>query len=160
VILRAVPLRLQTPLPVSTAVALNQLHLRSRVASSYFEDERQLIASLISGDGLRSQVWCFGAQGASGQEVPLGGIARAGSTTLFLDAWIARRERIDTPAKRYWQWRMAMRPWDVFIAQILQFQCQLSDLFKKQPPDGTDDDPCKDTRTIVREASDTVAQIA
>jgi hypothetical protein len=50
-------------------------------------------------------------------------LRRAGNTTLFLDAWIGRRERIDTPAKRYWQWRMAMRPWDMFLAQILQFQC-------------------------------------
>ena len=27
-----------------------------------------------------------------------------------LDPWIARRELMDTPAKRYWQWRMMMRP--------------------------------------------------
>jgi hypothetical protein len=161
VVLRAIPLQLQTPLPISAAVALSQLHLRSCVASSYFEDERKKVASFISGDGLRSDVWCFGAEVAGGFDVPIGVISRAGNTTLFLDAWIGRRERIDTPAKRYWQWRMAGRPWDVFLAQILQFQCQLSGLFKQQPPaDGGDDDPCASTRSLIREASDTVAKIA
>lgn len=160
VVLRAIPLQLQTPLPTSAVVALSQLHLRSRVASSYFEDERKKVASFISGDGLRSNVWCFGAEAAGGLDVPLGVLARAGSTTLFLDAWIARRERIDTPAKRYWQWRMAMRPWDVFLAQILQFQCQLSELFKKPPPAGGGDDPCASAYGVIREASATVAKIA
>ena len=65
VILRAVPLQLQTPLPISAAVALSQLHLRSRVASSYFEDERKRVASFISGEGLRSNVWCLGAEAAA-----------------------------------------------------------------------------------------------
>jgi hypothetical protein len=159
-VLRAVPLQLQTPLPTSAVVSLNQRHLRSRVASAYFEDERQRVASFISGEGLRSDVWCFGAEAAGGSDVPVGVLARAGSTTVFLDAWIARRERIDTPARRYWQWRMAMRPWDVFLAQILQFQCQLSDLFRKQPPDGGDDDPCADAHSVIREANDAVAKIA
>lgn len=140
---------------------MSQLHLRSSVASSYFEDERKKVASFISGVGLRSDVWCFGAEAAGGFDVPIGVISRAGNTTLFLDAWIGRRERIDTPAKRYWQWRMDTRPLDVFLAQILQFQCQLSGVFKQQPPaDGGDDDPCASTRTLIREASDTVAKIA
>jgi hypothetical protein len=161
VVLRAVPLQLQTPLPTSAVVALNQLHLRSRVASSYFEDERKKIASFISSDGLHSDVWCFGAEAAGGQDVPIGVLARAGATTLFLDAWIARRERIDPPAKRYWQWRMAMRPWDVLLAQILQFQCQLSDLFKKRPQaGGGGDDPCANAHSVLREASATVAKVA
>ena len=161
VVLRAIPLQLQTPLPVSAVVALSQLHLRSRVAAAYFEDERKRIASFISGDGLRSEMWCFGADAAAGSDVPIGVIARAGDTTLFLDAWIARRERIDPPAKRYWQWRMAMRPWDVYLAHILQFQCQLSHLFKKTPPvGGGADDPCARERGVIREASETVAKLA
>ena len=159
VILRATALQLQTPLPTSAAVALSQLHLRSRVASFYFEDERKRVASFISGEGLRSNVWCLGAEAAGGVGVPLGVIARAGNTTLFLDAWIARRERMDTPAKRYWQWRMAMRPWDVFLAQILQFQCQLSGLFKKTPQAAGDDDPCASTKAVIQEASEAVAII-
>jgi hypothetical protein len=159
-VVRALPLVLRTPLATSTAVALDRTHLRSRVASAYFADERDRVASLISGAGLRSPVWCFGAEGASGQDVPLAVVARAGSSTVFLDAWTARRERIDTPARRYWQWRLAMRPWDVFLAQVLQFQCQLHDLFRTAPePGGSDGDPCREVRRLVAEASDTLAEV-
>lgn len=157
-VLRATPLQLGTPLATSSAVALTQLHRRSLVASAYFNDERQVIASLISGIGLKSDVWCFGAQGAAGTGVPLGVLARAGSATLFLDVWTARRERIDTPAKRYWQWRMRMRPWDVFLAQILQFQCQLRSLFQSTPVPGVPD-PCDDAHKLVAEASEMMAEI-
>jgi hypothetical protein len=159
VVVRAVPLVLQTPLATSNAVALDKTHLRSRVASAYFADERLRIASLISKAGLQSPVWCFGAEGASGSDVPLAVVARAGSSTLFLDAWIARRERIDPPAKRYWQWRMAMRPWDVFLAQILQFQCQLHDLFVTTPAPGGGDDPCRDAHRLIGEAADIMAGV-
>ena len=141
-------------------MALSQLHLRSRVASSYFEDERRRVASFISGEGLRSNVWCLGAEAAGGKDVPIGVLARAGATTVFLDAWTARRERIDAPAKRYWQWRMAMRPWDVFLAQILQFQCQLSDLFNTSPPAGGDDDPCAPAKGVIQEAAQAVNKLA
>ena len=54
---------------------------------------------------------------------------------------------------------MAMRPWDVFLAQILQFQCQLSGLFKKTPQAAGDDDPCASTKAVIREASEAVATI-
>lgn len=157
-VLRATPLLLKTLPAASKAVALTQKHRRSLVASAYFEDERNLVASLISGAGLKSDIWCFGAEGASGAEVPLGVIARSGKATLFLDAWTARRERIDPPAKRYWQWRMRMRPWDVFLAQILQFQCQLRDMFQTTPPPGGKD-PCDDAHKLVAEASDALAEI-
>src|SRR4029453_15255920 len=73
--------------------------------------------------------------------------------------WIARRERIDTPARRYWQWRMMMRPWDVFLAQILQFQCQLHDLFKNIPTPGGDSDPCGGARGAISEAAATIAEL-
>jgi hypothetical protein len=157
-VLRATPLQLGTPLATSSAVALTQMHRRSLVASAYFNDERQVIASLISGAGLKSDVWCFGAQSAAGTGMPLGVLARAGSATLFLDVWTARRERIDTPAKRYWQWRMRMRPWDVFLAQILQFQCQLRGLFQSTPVPGVPD-PCDDAHKLVAEASEMMAEI-
>jgi hypothetical protein len=39
-----------------------------------------------------------------------------------LDTWTARRERGDSPPMRYWQTQLGMRPWDVFVAQVLQFQ--------------------------------------
>ncbi|HEX7333265.1 MAG TPA: DUF11 domain-containing protein [Pyrinomonadaceae bacterium] len=156
IIVRAIPLMLRTPLPQSKAVSItSKLHLRSRVASAYFEDERQRVAGMISKFGLAQQVWCLGADAASGNGLPIGVIARAGGTTVFLDPWIARRERMDTPPRRYWQWRMMMRPWDVFLAQILQFQCQLRDLFDGVTPG--QDDPCGDARTVIGEAAKKLA---
>ncbi|HEX5081241.1 MAG TPA: hypothetical protein VFY40_04285 [Blastocatellia bacterium] len=156
---RAIPLALQTPLPNSKAFPLTGLHLRSRVASAYFEDERRRVASLISKAGLEQAVWRLGADAESGGGVPIGVIAREGSGTVFLDPWIARRERIDPPAKRYWQWRMMMRPWDVFLAQVLQFQCQLHDLFKNIPTPGGDGDPCGGARGAISEAAATIAEL-
>lgn len=157
-VIRAVPLQLRTPLATSSAVQLTRAHQRSMVASAYFNDEREVIASFISKAGLTSEMWCFGAEQGVGSGVPIGVLARAGTSTIFLDAWTARRERIDTQAKRYWQWRMAMRPWDVFLAQILQFQCQLHDLYKNEPEG--DGDPCRDERQLISEAADAVARLS
>ena len=156
---RAVPLALQTPLPSSKAFPLTGLHLRSRVASAYFEDERRRVAGLISKAGLEQAVWCLGADAENGGGVPIGVIAREGSGTIFLDPWIARRERMDAPARRYWQWRMMMRPWDVFLAQVLQFQCQLHDLFKNIPAPGGGADPCGGALSAISEAAATIAEL-
>lgn len=158
-IVRAVPLVLQTALPHSQVVPIaTKAHLRSRVAAAYFEDERRRVASMISRFGLSQQTWCLGADAANGGGLPIGVIARAGATTVFLDAWIARRERMDTPPRRYWQWRMMMRPWDVFLAQILQFQCQLRDLVGGIPIPGGED-PCGDARTVIGEAAKKIADL-
>jgi len=154
VVVRARPLQLLAPLPVSSAVPFDQSHLRSRVAAACFDGERLRIASHISKAGLESAMWCFGAQPDSGSEVPIGVVGLAGAAVLFLDSWIVRRERIDTPAMRYWQWRMQMRPWDVFLAHVLQFQCQLHDLFAAVPPDGGAGDPCAAARSLVVQASE------
>ncbi|MGH3933451.1 MAG: hypothetical protein ACRDS1_00465 [Pseudonocardiaceae bacterium] len=115
-------------LPASTAVPFGNEHLRSRVASAYFELERTAVASMISGAGLANPVWCAAAEGIGGEEVALAVFDRGGAVTSFVDGWIARRELIETTPRRYWAQRMAMRPWDVFLAQVLQFQCQLLDL--------------------------------
>lgn len=130
IVLRAIPLQLVTPLPVSKAVAIDaDLYLRSKVAHAWFGDEVLKRPDAISRAGLLSHVWCVGAGYDSGCcEVPLAIVARSGATTLFLDAWTVRRERIDAPARRYWQRKMRMRPWDVYLAQILQFQCQLAEV--------------------------------
>src|SRR5690606_34910328 len=127
VVLRARPLQLRSPYPSSGAVVLGPIHLRSRVASAYFADERQRPPSLISGAGLRSKIWCLGAERRAG-EVALGVLCRKGTSTLWFDAWTARRERMQPPPQAYWAHRMAMRPWSEFLAQVLQFQCQLADL--------------------------------
>ncbi|WP_031064398.1 hypothetical protein [Streptomyces sp. NRRL WC-3742] len=44
-----------------------------------------------------------------------------------VDAWSARREVGAPPPERWWQGRLGMRPWNVFVAQILQFQAQLAE---------------------------------
>ena len=74
-------------------------------------------------------------------------------------AEIARRELIDSPARRYWQWRMAMRPWDVFLAQVLQFQCQLRDAVSGGGPQDPDDPCARNTRLVV-EAASRMAEVA
>jgi hypothetical protein len=143
VVVRAVPFTPTTPLARSAAIALSSTHLRSQLASAFFADEAAVVPNLISKSGLSLDTWCLGAHLGGGQDVPLAVFVRAGTTTLFLDAWTARRERIETPPRRYWAWRMMMRPWDVYLAQILQFQCQLHDLILGQPSPGGASDPCK-----------------
>jgi len=122
----------------------SNIYLRSKVAHSWYGDEVRKHPDAISRDGLLSHTWCLGAgYNSACCEVPLAVVARAGVTTVFLDAWIVRRERIDTPPKRYWQWKMRMRPWDVFLAQVLQFQCQLADVLGRvRTPGDRAIDPC------------------
>jgi hypothetical protein len=127
VLLGLVPLTL-SQLVTSSSVVLTGTHLRSRVASAYFAVETAAAGSLISAAGLAASAWCLGATALAGAAIPLGILARSGGSTAFLDEWAARRERIETSPRRYWAGRMAMRPWNVFLAQVLQFQCQLSEV--------------------------------
>jgi hypothetical protein len=152
VVVRALPLTLHTPLATSR-VPLTRKHLRSLVASAYFEDERHVVASLISRAGLALDTWCVGAELTAVGCVPLAVISRAGSSTVFLDAWTVRRERMEAPAKRYWAWRMAMRPWDAFLAQVLQFQCQLHEVLGDDPSDPGNVDPCAPQQQVLDETA-------
>lgn len=156
---RATSLELSVLLKQSRAVALSDTHLRSRVASAYFEQESQLIAYQISASGLTSNIWCLGAEAAGGNGVPIAVISRRGGTTVFLDAWTARRERMETPPRHYWAGRMMMRPWKMFLAQILQFQCQLRACLSSSDPNAprkklVDFDPYADTRQIAGQAAE------
>ncbi len=156
--LRAVPLDLSVLLKQSAAVPLSQVHLRSRVASAFFAEERERIASHISAGGLNSMIWCLGAEAAAGNGIPIAVLGYNGTTTLFLDAWSARRERMESPPRHYWAGRMAMRPWNVFLAQVLQFQCQLRGCLTSSDPDAPckplkEFDPCADSRAAAREAA-------
>ncbi|MGW3668126.1 hypothetical protein [Streptomyces sp. NPDC005141] len=128
VVLRLRPLTLNSPLPSSAALLLEHKHLRSRVAAAYFADERAAASSPMSAALLASETWCRGGTGPVGNEVPLAVLARSGRTTVFADAWTARRELLDTPARNYGDSRLSMRPRGVFTAQIAQFQCQLASL--------------------------------
>ncbi|HYU57928.1 MAG TPA: hypothetical protein VEO00_07760 [Actinomycetota bacterium] len=154
VVMRALPLRLSHALVTSTAVALGRVHLRSQVASAYFADEWDRGGTLLSSAGLAAATWCQGAAAMVGDAVPVGVLARAGTSTMFLDEWTARRERIEPPPRRYWDGRMELRPWDVFLAQVLQFQCQLSEILsggaRGLPGGGTD--PCDDAHTLLDES--------
>lgn len=136
-------------LPTSRVIPFTGVHLRSRVASAYYRDERQAVPSMISGAGLRTPVWCAGADGIGGEEIPLAVFDRAGTVTSFVDMWTARRELVETTPQRYWQWRFAARPLDVFLAQVLQFQCQLVGIGTDGRPDDTD--PCAGERRALQE---------
>lgn len=161
IVLRAIPLQLVTPFPTSKAVAISSdLYLRSKVAHSWYADEVLKHPSAISRAGLLSTVWCMGAgYDSSCCEVPLAVIARAGATTIFLDAWIVRRERMEAPARRYWQWKMMMRPENVFLAQILQFQCQLAELLDGIATPGRPTDPCANERQTLGEAAQLIEEL-
>jgi hypothetical protein len=161
IVVRAVPLTLQTPLATSGAVALTRAHLRSLVASAYFADEWLRGGSIISADGLAQEAWCLGSHPDLGGDVPIALVARRGTTTDFLDAWTARRDRIDLPPRTYWAGRMAMRPWSAYLAQILQFQCQLHELLVGGGggENGGGTDPCAPQAAMLREADEALAKI-
>jgi hypothetical protein len=142
VIVRAVPFQPKTPFATSKAVSLTERHLRSQLASAAFEDERLAVPSRISKAGLLSGAWCTGAPRPTGWEVPIAIVGRLSSST-FADEWIVRRERIDVPPRRFWAWTMAMRPWESYLAQILQFQCQLPSALAGRGGDATSTDPCQ-----------------
>jgi hypothetical protein len=141
VIVRAIPFQPKTPFVSSKAVSLTERHLRSQLASAVFEDERQAVPSRISKAGLLSEAWCTGAPRPTGWEVPIAIVGRLSSRT-FVDEWIVRRERIDVAPRRFWAWTMAMRPWESYLAQILQFQCQLPSALSDDGGDATGTDPC------------------
>ncbi len=147
VVLRLRPVTLA--LPASSAIAAGNVHLRNRIASAYFAAEPWLAQSLLSATGLASDIWCRPAELYGRDEVVIGLLAREGATVRVLDAWGGRRERMDTQARGYWQGRMAMRPWNVFVAQILQFQCQLAGLFDPDRPVILPGDDCEDLRELL-----------
>lgn len=148
-VLRLRPLTLN--LPGSQAVMPSLVHLRNRIASAFFDAEPGQPASLLSAAGLASGVWCAPAQLPGGDEVPLGLLWRDAGVAR-LDAWSARRERMDSGARGYWQGRMGMRPWNAFLAQVLQFQCQLSGLFEPGQPVILPEDDCLRLRETLGQA--------
>lgn len=136
-------------LPGSSAVPVGAVHLRNRVASAYFALEPGLARSQVSAAGLAGDVWCGGAQLYGRDEVVIGLLVREGGSTRVIDAWSGRRERMDAQARGYWQGRMAMRPWNVFVAQILQFQCQLSGALEPGGGQFTPVDDCERIRELL-----------
>ena len=134
VALSLLPLKLQHPLPGLSGVTRPEVHLRSQVASAFFADEWDQGGSLLSARGLGTNVWCAGATPATaGDAVPIAVLGWDGKAVTLLDEWTARRERIQAPPWAYWAGRTELRPWPMFLAQVLQFQCQLAGLGQLTP---------------------------
>jgi hypothetical protein len=153
IVVHARPLSLRRGLHFPKSLSLSSKHLRSQIAAAFFADERASVGGLISAHGLSQETWCLGADYLAQGCVPIALLARSGEQTLFLDAWTVRRERIETPPRRYWAWRMAMRPWDVYLAHILQFQCHLHEVLHDTPEVLNLPAPCAGQREVLDEAS-------
>ena len=122
-----------TPVSVPASLDPGAPAFRNRVASWYFEQERlagdPVIAASdrdpVDGQGrpLTGVNWAAPTGSAPG---PVGiGLLLRTAAGFVLDVWAARRDRVQTPPETGWMGRLAMRPWPVFIAQLLQFQDQL-----------------------------------
>lgn len=107
--------------------------LRNWLASAYFEQERRDGPPWLT-PGQSGQVAAINELPWSGPQpavapspagVPIGALLRVDNEWV-LDVWIARRDLIATPPRDAWEWRLGLRPWAVFIAQVLQFQAQLA----------------------------------
>lgn len=112
---------------------------RNWLASAYFERERRLsdpwltpAAGPAAVPSLSSRAWAKGIGEPLQAGVPIG-IVQLLDNTWMLDTWTARRDIGDAPADRAWRSRLAMRPWNVYIAQILQFQDMLAPLLSAEP---------------------------
>lgn len=154
VVLRAVPVSLDPPTTPFPNAA--RKHLRSLAASAYFATERARLGREMSGARLRQDLWCHPAPlehwpTEAGEGIPLALLSVTGGTVEWLDMWTARRDRMEPPPRKGWAWQMMMRPWEVFLAQVLQFQCQLTDLLAGTPPGGGPD-PCEENRRILERA--------
>ncbi|HEY2959207.1 MAG TPA: hypothetical protein VGM21_13510 [Actinomycetota bacterium] len=109
-------------------------HRRSVVASAWFEAERLAAGSLLrtsdrdraAPSDFSAASWTAPTGPPDGQAVAIGVLLRlAGAWQV--DTWTARRDRIEPPPDRTWRGRLGMRPWSVFLAQVLQFQVQLAE---------------------------------
>jgi hypothetical protein len=122
-----------TLLPMPAGLDPGSPRFRNRVASWYFEQERRAGAPIIlasdrdpdadQGRPITGVNWAAPTGPAPG---PVGiGLLLRTAAGFVLDVWAGRRDRVQTPPETGWMGRLAMRPWQVFIAQLLQFQDQL-----------------------------------
>ena len=119
-------------LPSLSGVTDPVKHARSQIASAYFGYERDQLWTPLSGPGLALATWCVGesvntGSGAGANGVDIGVVYWNGSTVSWYDDWTVRRELMETRPRRYWAGLTEERPWSVFMAQVLQFQCQLAE---------------------------------
>ncbi|WP_412543362.1 hypothetical protein R8Z50_13045 [Longispora sp. K20-0274] len=105
---------------------------RNWLASAYFERERvgggpwlTPVAPNVPVAPITTRDWRDPTGAPDGDRVPIALLVRIGDAWV-VDVWAARRDVGDPPPRRAWQSRLGMRPWDVFVAQVLQFQDQLA----------------------------------
>lgn len=115
------------------------VHRRSWLASRYFAQEHPTATPwLASGADVLRLPWSEPAPQPRPDAVALAALLPL-STSWVLDVWMVRRDIGGPLAKRSWQWRLGLRPWDVFLAQVLQFQQQFADI-AATPASSPDDD--------------------
>ncbi len=115
------------------------VHRRNWLASHYFERERRhgppwLVPSnaTTAAMSIGAHDWTKGTGPPEPSGVPIGVIQHVGNLWL-LDVWTARRDIGGPPADNAWRSRLAMRPWNIFLAQILQFQDQATVVLAAEP---------------------------
>jgi hypothetical protein len=108
---------------------------RNRLASLYFERERRNHNPWLTPRTANAPVssildrpWERGRPEAAPQpgSVPIAALLRVGGEWV-LDTWIARRDIGGPPARAAWEGHLGLRPWNIFLAHVLQFQAQLAD---------------------------------
>ncbi|MEV7888639.1 hypothetical protein ACWD3I_20235 [Streptomyces sp. NPDC002817] len=140
--------------------------LRSRVAKLWFEQERTAGVPWIADDDPTDSTDLLRPDWGSGlaprtphgrEDVPLGVLLHT-SKKWVLDVWTVRRERMDSPARRARQQQIGLRPWDVFVAQVLQFQDMLADAWAGATPVvlSTAGDTNREVREKVQAARDVI----
>jgi hypothetical protein len=121
---------------------------RNWLASEYYEREREQAGPWLVPyapdtpvPALATRDFSSSTAAPGGDAVPLAVLLKLDSNWV-IDVWIARRDIGDPAPRRAWQSRLAMRPWDVFIAQVLQFQAQFADDYQaeQQVQQGTADE--------------------
>jgi hypothetical protein len=103
---------------------------RSWLASQYFERERNRSnpwtvprAKAAGVPPLLGNPWHDGGVAPTEAAVPIGVLQKT-DKGFVLDTWTARRELSGPPGAVRWAGHLAMRPWSVFLAQVLQFEDQ------------------------------------
>jgi hypothetical protein len=108
---------------------------RNKLASLYFERERRNLDPWLTPRSANDTVgsilarhWERGLPEAAPQpgSVPIAALLRV-DCEWVLDTWIARRDIGGLPARAAWEGHFGLRPWNIFLAQVLQFQAQLTD---------------------------------
>ena len=117
---------------------------RNWLASAYFERERAGGQPWLVpvGAGSRVSLWSHDWEDATQlpQEagVPLA-LLQNSEKAYELDVWAARRLVDGSSANATWRDRLAMRPWSVFLAQILQFEAEITGLTLEGPQQASAD---------------------